>query len=99
MNAMNGVQSSKGPVEREAHALCRRLPGGAADQCSQARRIAIRTGEWARKIREVIFRHGVAVIQIDEPGRGKEVGDADLRHAANQPAGAGEILGRAGLIH
>ena len=45
------------------------------------------------------FGHGVGVIQIDKPGRGQKVGDADNRRAAEEPARTGEVLGRAGLIH
>ena len=88
---------SKSLVDREPHTLRLRLPGGVADQCSNARRTAI--DKWARKVQGVAFRHGVGVIQIKKPGRGQKVGDADHRRTANEPARAREVLGRAGLIH
>src|ERR1700678_461357 len=63
---------SKRPVDREADPLRLRPPGGVADQCSHARRILI--DEWARKVRCVPFRQGVAVVQIDKPARSQKVG-------------------------
>src|ERR1700722_20174820 len=77
---------SKSLVNREPHPLRLRSPGGVADQCSHARRTVI--DEWARKIRGVACRCGVGVIQVEKPGRGEKVGDADHRRAANEPARA-----------
>ena len=44
------------------------------------------------------FGQSVAVVQIDKPGRGQKVRDADNRRAAKEPARGREVLGRAGLI-
>jgi hypothetical protein len=76
--------------------LCLRGPRGIADQCSHACRTVI--DKWARKIRSVALRESVGVIEIDKPTRREEVGDADRRGAANEPARFREVLGRAGLI-
>jgi hypothetical protein len=80
---------SKRLVDRETDPLRLRPPGGVADQCSNARRTVI--DEWARKVRGVAFRQSVAVVQIEKPGRGQKVGEADHRRAANQPTRAREV--------
>src|SRR6185312_3595624 len=66
-------------------------------QCSDARRTEI--DERAREGRGVACRYGIGVIQVDKPGRGQEVGDADNRRAAKDPTRARKVLRRPGLVH